>query len=113
MCDATVNSGKSFVLVLNSGRLGEHASGAQSLACLARQTTELTPMKTLLPFETKKRSCSGGGEHDRSYIYAPRCVSGGEEARRVYADIAREKVSAVSGVFGSTREEVGGSETGV
>jgi hypothetical protein len=70
-------------------------------------------MKTLLPFKTKKRSCSGGGEHDRSYIYAPRCVSGGEEARRVYADIAREEVSSGSGIFGSTREEVSGSETGV
>lgn len=113
MCDATVNSGKAFVLVPNSDRLGENAAEAKSLACLAKRTTDLAPMKTLLPFETKKRPCSGGGEHDRSYISAPRCVSGGEEARRVFADNAREEVSSGSGVFGSTREEVGGSETGV
>ena len=113
MCDATVNSGKVFVLVPNSDRLGENAAEAKSLACLSQQTAELAPMKTPLPFETKKRPCSGGGEHDRSYISAPRCVSGGEEARRVFANIAREEVSAVSDIFGSTREEVGGSETGV
>ena len=64
-------------------------------------------------FKEKKRPCLGGGKHDRSYVSAPRCVSGGEEAKRVLADIAREEVSAVSGIFGSTREEVSGSKTGV
>lgn len=64
-------------------------------------------------FKAKKRPCLGGGKHDRSYVSAPRCVSGGEEAKRVLADIAREEVSAVSGIFGSTREEVSGSKTGV
>ena len=65
------------------------------------------------PFKRKKRPCLGGGKHDRFYVSAPRCVSGGEEARRVFANIAREEVSAVSGIFSSTREEVSGSETGV
>ena len=100
-------------MFVNPESLSENAAGAQSSACLAKQTTDLAPIKALLSFETKKRPCSGGGEHDRSYISAPRCVSGGEEARRVFADNAREEVSSGSGVFGSTREEVGGSETGV
>ena len=51
---------------------------------------------------------------DRAYVSAPRCISRGEEAtKRVFANIAREEVSAVSGIFGSTRAEVGGSEAGV
>ncbi len=62
--------------------------------------------------KSKKRPCSGGGEHDRLYLSAPPCVSGGEEARRVLAGVAREEVSAAGGIIGSTREEVGGSETG-
>ena len=40
-------------------------------------------------------------------------VSGGGEVRRVLADVAREEMSAVYGIIGSTREEVGCSETGV
>ena len=48
---------------------------------------------------------------DRAYVSAPRCISRGEEAtKRVFANIAQEEVSAISGIFGSTRAEVGGSE---
>ena len=51
---------------------------------------------------------------DRAYVSAPRRILRVEEAtKRVFANIAQEEVSAVNGIFGSTRAEVGGSEAGV
>ena len=108
----TDSSGRPIQFFITAGQVSDY-TGANVLMNDLSEAISVWTKFLHRPSKPKKRSCSGGGEHDRSYISAPRCVSGGEEARRVFANIAREEVSAVSGIFGSTREEVGGSETGV